>query len=189
MLAVALWAVQRRWRTVAAFAAVAAGTWAFTALFAGAGWVSNWIDDVRAYDRTEDVNAANHVSLPEAAHAAFELSAVGWIAAAAIGAATAWRWHRTRELDLALAVPAILLCSAHAVFYDVGLTDLTAAVLLPVAPAATAVLYAAQFLEPLKEWLDWNPLVLVLLGWWAAAWRLLSRDPRPTPPAPTASRR
>ena len=169
VLAVALWAVTGRWRTVAGFAAVAAATWAFTAAFAGADWVSNWIDDVRAYDATEDVNAPNHVSLPEAAHAAFEISTIGWIAAAAIGGFTAYRWWRTREVDLALAVPAILLAAAHAVFYDVGLTLLTGAVLLPVAPLATAVLYAASFVEPLKDTLGWNPLVLVLLGWWAAA--------------------
>ena len=184
VLAVALWAVTRRWKTVAAFAGMAAGTWAFTALFAGADWVSNWIDDVRAYDATEDVNAPNHVSLPEAAHAAFEVSTVGWIAAAAVGSYTAYRWWRTREVDLALAVPAILLCAAHAVFYDVGLTLVTAAVLLPLAPALTAVLYAASFVEPVKDTLEWNPLVLVLLGWWA-----VSRARLPTPPAPTASRR
>jgi hypothetical protein len=166
VIAVALWALARRWRAVASFAAVAAATWGFTALFAGAGWVSRWIDDVRAYDRTEDVNAPNHVSLPEAAHAALEVSAVGWALAAAVAAVTAQRWYRTRELDVALAVPAVLLCAAHAVFYDAGLTILTAAVLLPLAPAATVVLYAAQFLEPLKDALDWNPLVLVLLGWW-----------------------
>ena len=175
VLAVALWAVTRRWKTVAAFAAVAAGTWGFTALFAGGDWVSRWIDDVRAYDATEDVNAPNHVSLSEAAHAAFEISTVGWAAAGIVGGYTAYRCWRTREVDLALAVPAILLCAAHAVFYDVGLTLLPAAVLLPVAPAATAVLYAAGFLEPLKEQLGWNPLVLVLLGWWAVNWQLGQR--------------
>lgn len=184
VLAIALWTVAGRWRTAAAFTAVAAATWALTAAFIGVDWVSGWVDDVRAYDATEDVNAANHVSLPEAAHAAFEVSAVGWVAAVAVGAATAWRWWRRREVDLAVAVPAILLCAAHAVFYDVGLTVLTAAVLLPTAPAATAVLYAAQFAEPLKDPLGWNPLVLVLLGWWA-----VSRAPRPTRPGPTASPR
>ena len=186
LLAVALWAVTRRWRTVAAFAIVAAATWAFTALFAGTGWVSRWIDDVRAYDATEDVNAPNHVSLPEAAHAAFEISTIGWLLAGVVGGATAYRWWRTREIDLALAVPAILLCAAHAVFYDVGLALLPAAVLLPVAPTSAAVLYAAGFVEPLKEQLGWNPLVLVLLGWWGLA---LSRGRLRTPPAPTASRR
>jgi hypothetical protein len=164
LLAVALWAVTRRWRTVVAFGGVAAATWALTAAFAGADWVSRWLDDVRAYDATEDVNAHNHVSLPEAAHAAFELSAVGWVAAVGVGGWTAWRWFRAREVDLALAVPAILLCAAHAVFYDVGLTVLTAAVLLPTAPVATVALYAAAFAEPLKEPLGWNPLVLVLVG-------------------------
>lgn len=171
LLAVALWGIAGRWRSVVAFAGVAAATWAFTAAFAGAGWVSRWLDDLRAYDATEDVNAENHVSLSEAAHAAFELSAVGWVAAVAIGGATAWRWWRRRELDVSLAVPAILLCAAHAVFYDVGLLLLSAAVLLPVAPVATAVLYAAGFVEPLKEPLGWNPLVLVLLGWWAVNWQ------------------
>jgi hypothetical protein len=175
LLAVALWAVTRRWRTVAAFAGVAAGTWAFTAIFAGAGWVSRWLDDVRAYDATEDVNAPNHVSLPEAAHAAFEISTIGWFVAGVVGGATAYRWWRTREVDLGLAVPAILLCAAHAVFYDVGLALLPAAALLPVAPVATAVLYAAGFLEPIKELLGWNPLVLVLLGWWAVNWQLGQR--------------
>lgn len=186
LLAIALWAVARRWRAVATFAAVAAATWAFTAAFAGADWVASWLDDVRAYDATEDVNAANHVSLPEAAHAAFEVSTVGWVVAVAVGAVTAWRWFRTRRIDLALAVPAILLGAAHAVFYDVGLVLLTAAVLLPVAPVATGVLYAAGFLEPLKEPLGWNPLVLVLLAWWALA---LSPDPRRWLPARTASPR
>jgi len=189
VLAVALWALMRRWRTVAAFAGVAAATWAFTAAFAGTGWVSHWLDDLRAYDATEDVNAANHVSLSEAAHAAFEVSALGWALATVVGSVTAWRWWRTREIHLALAVPAILLCAAHAVFYDVGLTLLTAAVALPVAPAATAVLYAAGFAEPLKEQLGWNPLVLVLLGWWSIAnWQL--RGQRSAPPAasvPTAA--
>jgi hypothetical protein len=185
-IAIALWAVAGRWRAVASFTAVAAATWALTAAFAGAGWVSRWIDDVRAYDATEDVNAPNHVSLPEAAHAAFELSTIGWVLAVAVGGVTAYRWFRTRELDLALAVPAILLCAAHAVFYDVGLVLLPAAVLAPAAPAATAALYATGFLEPLKDALDWNPLVLVLLAWWAFA---LSRGRRPTRPAPTASPR
>ena len=41
--------------------------------------------------------------------------------------------------------------------------------LLPVAPLATAVLYAGSFVEPVKDALGWNPLVLVLLGWWAVA--------------------
>ncbi len=169
VLAVALWAVARRGRTVAAFAGVAAATWALNAAFLGVGWVARWLDDVRAYDATEAVNAPNHVSLSEATDAAFDLSTVGWVVAVAVGAATAWRWWRTREVDLALAVPAILLAAAHAVFYDVGLVLLSAAVLLPVAPAATAVLYAAGFVEPLKGRLGWNPLVLVLLGWWAVA--------------------
>lgn len=175
VLAVALWAVTRRWRTVATFAAVATATWAVTAAFAGAGWVARWLDDLQAYDATEDVNAPNHVSLPEAAHAAFDLSAIGWVAAVAVGGATAWRWWRSREVDLALAVPALLLSAAHAVFYDVGLVLLTGAVLLPVAPTATALLYGASFLEPLKEPLGWNPLVLVLLGWWSLAWRFSGR--------------
>lgn len=186
VLAVALWAVARRWRAVAAFAGVAAATWAVTAAFAGAGWVGRWLDDLRAYDATEDVNAANHVSLPEAAHAAFEVSAVGWVLAAAVGAVTAWRWWQRGEPDLATAVPAILLGAAHAVFYDVGLTVLTAAVLLPVAPAATAALWAAGFLEPLAEPLGWNPLVVVLGAWWALA---LNPGRRRSPPAPTASPR
>jgi hypothetical protein len=190
LLAVALWAVTRRWRTVAVFAGVAAGTWAFTAIFAGTGWVSRWLDDVRAYDATEDVNAPNHVSLPEAAHAAFELSSIGWFAAAAVGALTAWRWWRTREVDLALGVPAILLCAAHAVFYDVGLTLLPAAALVPITPVAAAALYAGSFTEPIKEQLGWNPLVVVLLGWWVVALLAgLNRDRRPTPLARTASRR
>ncbi len=178
LLAVALWGAAGRWRSVLTFAGVAAATWAFTAAFAGADWVSRWLDDLRAYDATEDVNAHNHVSLPEAAHAAFDVSAIGWFAAVVIGGATAWRWFRRRELDLALAVPAMLLCAAHAVFYDVGLVLLSAAVLLPVAPAATAVLYAAGFLEPLKEPLGWNPLVVVLLGWWAVVnWQRRRQEP------------
>lgn len=185
VVAVVLWAAARRWRAVAGFAAVAVATWALTAAFAGAGWVSRWIDDVRAYDATEDVNAPNHVSLPEAAHAAFEWSVVGWIAAVGIGAATAWRWWRARQIDLGLAVPAILLCAAHAVFYDVGLVLLSAAALLPVAPAATALLYAAGFVEPLKDALGWNPLAVVLVGWWAVNWQL--RVPETAPSAASAA--
>ena len=186
VLAVALWGVTGRWRTVAGFGAVAAATWAFTAAFAGAGWVSNWLDDLRAYDATENVNAPNHVALNEAAYAGFEIATIGWVAAAGVGGYTAYRWWRTREVDLVVAVPATLLAAAHAVFYDVGLTLLTAAVLLPVAPVATAALYASSFVEPLKDDLGWNPLVLVLLGWWAVA---VSRAPRLTRPAPTASLR
>ena len=80
LLAIAAWAVARRWRAVAAFAATAAATWAVTAAFAGAGWVSDWLDDLDAYRGTEDVNADNHVSLSEAADALVGVPAVGWVA-------------------------------------------------------------------------------------------------------------
>ncbi len=77
LLAVAAWAVARRWRTVAAFGATAAVTWAVTAAFAGVGWVSGWLDDLEAYRATEGVNADNHVSLSEAADAIVGVPASG----------------------------------------------------------------------------------------------------------------
>ena len=86
VLAVALWAVHRpvaHRRRRSPPSPPARGR--SPPLFAGADWVSRWLDDVRAYDATEDVNAPNHVSLPEAAHAAFELSTIGWFLAGAIG--------------------------------------------------------------------------------------------------------
>jgi len=170
LLAVAAWAVARRWRTVAAFAATAAATWGVTAAFAGVGWVSDWLDDLSAYRATESVNADNHVSLSEAADALFGVPTVGWVLAAGVAYLVARRWWG--RPDLALLAPALLLCAAHAVFYDIGLALITAAFALPIAPGAVAGLWLAGFLDPLKDALGFNPGVLALVGWFAVAWRV-----------------
>lgn len=167
LVAIAAWAANRRWRAVAAFGATAAATWAVTAAFAGADWVSGWFDDLDAYRATEDVNAENHVSLSEAADALFDVPAVGWLLAAGVVFLVARRWWR--EIDIALLAPALLLVAAHAVFYDIGLALITAAVALPTAPAAVGILWLAGFLDPLKDALGFNPGVLALLGWLALA--------------------
>ena len=170
LLGIAAWAIARRWRAVAAFVATAAATWAVTAAFAGVDWVSGWLDDLDAYRGTEDVNAENHVSLSEAADAIFGAPAVGWLLAAGVAYLVARRWWG--RPDLALLAPALLLCAAHAVFYDIGLALITAAFALPVAPGAVAGLWLAGFLDPLKDPLGFNPGVLALLGWLAVAWRV-----------------
>jgi hypothetical protein len=170
LLAVAAWAVARRWRTVAAFGATAAVTWAVTAAFAGVGWVSGWLDDLEAYRATEGVNADNHVSLSEAADAIVGVPAVGWAAAVVVAYLVARRWWHGP--DIALLAPALLLCAAHAVFYDIGLVLITAAIALPSAPVAVGLLWLAGFLDPLKDALGFNPGVLALLGWFAVAWTI-----------------
>jgi hypothetical protein len=167
LLAIAAWAVDRRWRAVATFGATAAATWVVTAAFAGTGWVSGWLDDLDAYRATEDVNAENHVSLSEAADALVDVAALGWAVAAGVVYLVARRWWR--EPDVALLAPALLLVAAHAVFYDIGLALIPAAIALPAAPGAVATLWLAGFLDPLKEALGFNPGVLALLGWLALA--------------------
>jgi hypothetical protein len=171
LLSILLWVCARRWRAVPAFAGVAALTWLVTAWFAGAGWVSRYLDDLDTYRGTEHVNAANHVSLSEAAEAAFGVGRVGWVVAVVVLGAAALAWSRGRT-DLtgpvAVLAPALLLCAAHAVFYDVGLVLLTAAVAVASPYARWVIpLWLLGFVDALKGPLGWNPNVLVLLAWFA----------------------
>jgi hypothetical protein len=174
VLALLAWVVGGRWRAVPTFAAVAAGTWAVTAAFAGVDWVVRYRDDLDAYRATEGVNADNHVSLSEAAEAAVGNGRIGWVVAAAVLGFVLLRWWRARSGELAgpiaLLAPALLLCAAHAVFYDVGLVLLAAAVVVPTRWARWAgFLWLLGLVDPLKGRLDWNPNVLVLLAWVALA--------------------
>ena len=194
-VAMAMWVIGGRWRTILPFLGTAAVTWAVTAAFAGTDWVSGYLDDLDAYRATEHVNAANHVSLPEFADALGWPTAVGAAAALAVGAAAAWLWRKQappvrpgRALAVAMAAlaPALLLCAAHAVFYDVGIVLITAAVGIQLdRPRIVAVLWLAAFIEPLKEVLDANPTTLVLLAWLAAAWTW-SREKQPASDATMA---
>lgn len=174
-LAVVMWLLAGRWRVLPTFAALAAGTWAVTAALAGGDWVSRYLDDLDAYRATEHVNEDNHVALPEIADTIFGVPLVGWVVAAVVAGLLAVQWWRARGgadlvVPIAALAAALLLCAAHAVFYDVGLVLVTAAVgVQRGAYRFVAALLLAGFLDPLKAAIGFNPLGLVLVAWFGLA--------------------
>ena len=176
---VGLMLLDRRWRAVAAAAAVGAVTWILTALAIGSNWVAEWLDAVVPFvDRDAEVNSANSISfigwldaLTGGSRVAVGLGAVLaglvvlvlmrlWIASARPGLA-----HR-----IGAVAAGVLLISPHTMYYDAGLLLVTAAAALALpldrgrVLAAVALVWLAALSQTAADALGATPLAVVVIA-------------------------
>jgi len=179
----------RRWRLGASAALTAVACWGAGAALLGVGWLGRWLDSVRFFsDLDARVNRRNAVSFLGAADTVL---GVGDSRGRALGAALALLtvvalvivWHKRGRRDLCgpmmVALPAIVLISPHAMFYDAGLLALPLAAMLAAHQVrvreAAVVLWCAGFLDVTKHVIGLTPLFVVTIAVFVvallAAWR------------------
>jgi hypothetical protein len=130
-LFVAVALIRRRWRMLLVGAGGAAALYLVGAAVQGFGWVGPWLDQAQWFNELDaEVNAANAISWLGVAEATWGVGsslarAVGGLLALATVLLVLWIWWQRDELTLpqlgAITVPAVILASPHAMFYDAGL--------------------------------------------------------------------
>jgi hypothetical protein len=168
----------RRWRVAFSAALTAALCWAIGAVLLGTRWLGPWLESVRDFGELDaKVNQRNAVSFLGVADTVFGVGdpvgrAIGGLLALAtiVALVGAWRGRDRTELfvPMLVALPAIVLISPHAMFYDSGLLVLPLAA-LTVSPVAhlrvgAIALWCAGFLDVAKEAIGLTPLFLVTLA-------------------------
>lgn len=162
----------RRYRTVAAAAGVGAAGWIASAALIGPGWVTTWWRQVDRFSAIDDeVNRHNVISWPSLSRAALGTAAPGFALALATAAIAVWIWRRgvpAGAWQMAATMPALLLLSPHALFYDAGLLVISLGFLLSTggrAPAIAAIaLWAASITDIAKSALGFTPVFAVTLA-------------------------
>ena len=168
----------RRWRLGMSAALTAITCWGIGAAFLGVGWLGRWMDSVRFFsDLDAHVNRRNAVSFLGVADTVFGVgNTVGRTLGAALALGTVvalvalWRNRDRRRLcaPMMVALPAIVLISPHAMFYDAGLLVLPLAALLAARRArvrdVVIVLWFAGFLDIAKDAIGLTPLFAVTIA-------------------------
>ena len=168
----------RRWRVGLSAALTAFACWGVGAALSGFGWLSNWLDSVRFFsDLDARVNRRNAVSFLGVADTVFGVGDTrGRVVGATLALATVaalillWRNHGRRDLcaPMIVALPAIVLISPHAMFYDAGLLVLPLAALLAARHVhvrqAAVVLWFAGLLDLAKHAVGLTPLFAVSIA-------------------------
>ena len=178
-----------RWRIPVISALVAAAWWAAGAVMLGAGWLTDWFDQVGEFTAVDaEINGANAVSwLGIAEHtlgvgstAALAVGGILIVATIAVLVVVWWRADDHRlTVPMAAAAAGILLVSPHAMFYDAGLLVITAAGVWAsgrVRPLGRLILvgWLLGALHPLKGILGFTPVSIAVIGgfglavvaWW-----------------------
>ena len=168
----------RRWRLGASAALTAVACWGAGAALLGVGWLSRWLDSVRFFsDLDARVNRRNAVSFLGAADTVLGVGdsrgrALGAVLALLTVVALVVVWHKRGRRDLywpmMVALPAIVLISPHAMFYDAGLLALPLAAMLAADKVqvreAAVVLWCAGFLDVAKHAIGLTPLFAVTIA-------------------------
>lgn len=168
----------RRWRVGLSAALTAFACWGVGAALLGFGWLGNWLDSVRFFsDLDARVNRRNAVSFLGVADTVFGVGDTrGRVVGATLALATVvalillWRNHGRRDLcaPMIVALPAIVLISPHAMFYDAGLLVLPLAALLAARHVhvrrAAVVLWFAGLLDLAKHAIGLTPLFAVTIA-------------------------
>ena len=174
---IGLHVLARRWRLGASAALTAMACWGAGAALLGVGWLSRWLDSVRFFsDLDARVNRRNAVSFLGAADTVFGVGdsrgrALGAVLALLTTVALVVVWHKRGRRDLywpmMVALPAIVLISPHAMFYDAGLLALPLAAMLAADKVqvreAAVVLWCAGFLDVAKHAIGLTPLFVVTI--------------------------
>jgi hypothetical protein len=173
----------RRWRVGVGAGVTALGCWAIGALLLGPRWLGSWLDSVRAFsDLDAHVNKRNAVSFLGVADTVFGVGdgagrTIGGLLALAtvVVLIVVWRGRPRDRLGAAMlvALPAIVLISPHAMFYDSGLLVLPLAVMMAATNRtiriAAAALWCAGFLDVAKEAVGLTPVFAVTVAVFAGA--------------------
>ena len=168
----------RRWRVGLSAALTAFACWGVGAALLGFGWLGNWLDSVRFFsDLDARVNRRNAVSFLGVADTVFGVGDTrGRVVGATLALATVaalillWRNHGRRDLcaPMIVALPAIVLISPHAMFYDAGLLVLPLAALLAARHVhvrqAAVVLWFAGLLDLAKHAVGLTPVFAVTIA-------------------------
>ena len=168
----------RRWRLGLSAALTALACWGVGAALLGIGWLGDWFESVRFFsDLDARVNRRNAVSFLGVGDTVFGVGDTrgrvvgGLLALATVGALIAlWRNHGRRDLcaPMIVALPAIVLISPHAMFYDAGLLVLPLAALLAARHVhvrqAAVVLWFAGLLDLAKHAVGLTPLFAVTVA-------------------------
>ncbi|TML11000.1 MAG: DUF2029 domain-containing protein [Actinobacteria bacterium] len=168
----------RRWRLGMSAAFTAAACWGAGAALLGVGWFGRWLDSVRFFtDLDARVNRRNAVSFLGAADTLFGVGdSLGRLLGAALAlvtvAALVFVWHNRDRHHLCapmmVALPAIVLISPHAMFYDAGLLVLPLAALLATRHVqvreAVIVLWCAGLLDAAKQIIGLTPIFAVTIA-------------------------
>ena len=168
----------RRWRVGLSAALTAFACWGVGAALLGFGWLGNWLDSVRFFsDLDARVNRRNAVSFLGVADTVFGVGDTrGRVVGATLALATVialillWRNHGRRDLcaPMIVALPAIVLISPHAMFYDAGLLVLPLAALLAARHVhvrqAAVVLWFAGLFDLAKHAVGLTPLFAVTIA-------------------------
>ena len=168
----------RRWRLGLSAALTALACWGVGAALLGIGWLGDWFESVRFFsDLDARVNRRNAVSFLGVGDTVFGVGDTrgrvvgGLLALATVGALIAlWRNHGRRDLcaPMIVALPAIVLISPHAMFYDAGLLVLPLAALFAARHVhvrqAAVVLWFAGLLDLAKHAVGLTPLFAVTVA-------------------------
>jgi Glycosyltransferase family 87 len=168
----------RRWRMGLSAALTAVACWGIGAALLGFDWLGNWLDSVRFFsDLDARVNRRNAVSFLGAADTVFGVGdTIGRVVGGTLAMATVvalillWRNHARRDLcaPMIVALPAIVLISPHAMFYDAGLLVLPLAAMLAARQVhvrqAAVVLWLAGMLDVCKQRVGLTPLFAVTIA-------------------------
>ncbi|MEO5839919.1 MAG: glycosyltransferase family 87 protein [Acidimicrobiales bacterium] len=168
----------RRWRVGLSAALTAVACWGVGAALLGVGWLGHWLDSVRFFsDLDADVNRRNAVSFLGVADTVFGVGdttgrVLGGTLALATVAALILLWHNHGRRDICapmiVALPAIVLISPHAMFYDAGLLVLPIGAMLGARHVhvrqAAVVLWCVGMLDVLKPALGLTPVFAVTIA-------------------------
>ena len=168
----------RRWRLGLSAALTALACWGVGAALLGIGWLGDWFESVRFFsDLDARVNRRNAVSFLGVGDMVFGVGdtrgrVVGGILAlvTVVALIALWRNHARRDLcaPMIVALPAIVLISPHAMFYDAGLLVLPIAAMLAARHVhvrqAAIVLWFAGLLDLAKDAIGLTPLFAVTIA-------------------------
>lgn len=172
----------RYWRAVAGALGGAAVVWIGSALVAGVGWTSDWLDLAsRIAEIDGGANLPNEVSwlgLAELAlgrgGAATTVSLVLTAATGLVVLACLKRRPRLDALTVALIIPTMLLAAPHALFYDAGLLLVPLGALIFAVPShrrlrVLALFWLAGLGHLGADALGFEPVALLVIATWAWA--------------------
>jgi len=182
-----LLAFRRQWRCVGAAAIVAVVHYGVGAIFCGFRWPMEMIDALERYRPLETIASGySHISWMEVCRFSMSEPWSHWSGSALVlstAVLTLWFWRRARPREAnfavhwAMAIPATLLISPHAQFYDAGLLLISVLLIVDtrlrnggtVSNFSCIVLAVAFLLFPaylLAQWIGFQPLVLLPVSVW-----------------------